>query len=112
MGCSAERALNPVVSSISTWPTGRAPGCSTVPAGPAPWRRWRTDFNLERYKREKLGALEAFLADRQAHSESYIPGARPEPPLAELLRVCRQGLRIVPAHTITMPARVHPYVAP
>jgi SAM-dependent methyltransferase len=112
----------------------------------------RTDFNLEQYHREKLGALQAFLADRQAQPESYIPGVLPELPLAdrsfdlvlsghllfayapladgglykmdcfdlawhrralaELLRVCRRELRIFPAHTITMPARVHPYVAP
>ena len=32
--------------------------------------------------------------------------------LAELLRVCRRELRIYPAHTITLPARVHPYVEP
>ena len=112
----------------------------------------RPDFNLEPYQREKLEALEAFLADRQAHPEAYIPGALPELPLAdssfdlvlsghllfvyapladgglhevdcfdlpwhrralaELLRVCRRELRIFPAYTITMPARVHPYVSP
>jgi hypothetical protein len=32
--------------------------------------------------------------------------------LAELLRVCRRELRIYPAHTITLPTRVHPYVEP
>lgn len=112
----------------------------------------RPDFNLEPYELEKMEALEAFLADRQAHPESYIPGALPELPmadasfdlvlsghllfayapladgglhevdcfdlawhhraLAELLRVCRRELRIFPAHTITLPTRVHPYVAP
>ncbi len=112
----------------------------------------RSDFNLEPYHQEKLEALEAFLADRQAHPESYRPGALPELPLAdasfdlvlsghllfvyapladgglhavdcfdlawhrralaELLRVCRRELRIFPAHTITLPTRVHPYVAP
>jgi SAM-dependent methyltransferase len=112
----------------------------------------RTDFNLEQYKLDKLEALGAFLSDRQAHPESYRPGALPELPLAdasfdlvlsghllfvyapladgglhevycfdlawhrralaELLRVCRRELRIFPAYTITMPARVHPYVAP
>ena len=116
----------------------------------------RKDFNLEPYHQEKLEALESFLADRQAHPESYIPAALPELPLAdssfdlvlsghllfayapladgglhevdgevdgldlawhrralaELLRVCRQELRIFPAHTITLPTQVHPYVAP
>ncbi len=32
--------------------------------------------------------------------------------LRELLRVCREELRIYPAHTISRPARVHPYVEP
>lgn len=112
----------------------------------------RADFNLEPYHQDKLEALEVFLADRQAHPESYIAGALPELPLAdssfdlvlsghllfayapladgglhevdcfdlawhrralaELLRVCRQELRIFPAHSITLPTRVHPYVAP
>lgn len=112
----------------------------------------RADFNLEPYHQDKVRALEAFLADWQAHPQSYIAGALPELPLAdssfdlvvsghllfayapladgglhevdcfdlawhrralaELLRVCRKELRIFPAHTITLPTRVHPYVAP
>jgi hypothetical protein len=37
------------------------------------------------------------------------PGIRA---LAELLWVGRRELRIYPAHTISRPARVHPYVEP
>ena len=32
--------------------------------------------------------------------------------LRELLRLCREEVRLYPAHTITRPARVHPYVKP
>ena len=112
----------------------------------------RPDFNLDLYERQKLEALETFLADRRAHPDTYRAGALPELPLddnsidlvlsghllfvyapladgglhqldcfdlnwhrralAELLRVSRREVRIFPAHTITLPTRVHPYVAP
>ena len=77
----------------------------------------RKDFKLAPLHQQKLEAMEAFLAGRQAHPERNTPAALPELPqadsrfdrtwtrrsLAKLLGLCRRELRIVPAVTITLP---------
>lgn len=50
------------------------------------------------------------LADGGLHEFDCFDLAWHRRALAELLRVCRREVRIYPAHTITVPTRVHPYV--
>ncbi|MFM7313657.1 MAG: hypothetical protein ACKO0M_10905 [Cyanobium sp.] len=43
----------------------------------------RADFDLERCRLEHLEALQAFLADRRAHPDRYVPASLPELPFAD-----------------------------
>ena len=52
------------------------------------------------------------LADGGLHARTHFNLAWHRRALSELMRVCNNELRLDPAHTVSSPATVHPYVAP
>lgn len=52
------------------------------------------------------------LADGGLYEEGCFDLAWHQTALRELLRVSRRQVRLYPAHTVTRPARIHPYVQP
>ena len=81
------------------------------PGGPGSLAALARRSGLEVLALDPLYALDP-QADGGLHELDCFDLAWHRRALAELLRVCRRELRIFPAHTITLPTRVHPYVAP